>query len=280
MSNMVLDFKITGDCNSNCHFCWDFCKAQIGSDVEIIYGALTKLSDAGVRFVSLTGGEPLIYPDISKVLRKLHELGIKVYLSTNGYLLDTFLDDIIANVDIVGLPLDSCDRTINLKMGRSPDMFSMTLDNIRRIKERAPWIRVKIGTVVTKENINEIMCVGTSLFASDYPPDNWRVYQYTAMGNQKNNLETYSISDTVFGNLCMLLKNKFEDKVSFLSSADVSGSYLFISPQLDIQIVKEQTAVKIGNVLSMELADLRFVLEEEHGVAEQALIKRAHLAQR
>jgi len=49
---------------------------------------------AGAPIVSITGGEPLLHPEMKQVIRSLLAGGYFVYLCTNGLLLEDFLDEI------------------------------------------------------------------------------------------------------------------------------------------------------------------------------------------
>ena len=44
--------------------------------------------DAGMLYLLLTGGEPFLYPGFRELYRKLHDLGILIYINTNGTMID------------------------------------------------------------------------------------------------------------------------------------------------------------------------------------------------
>lgn len=77
-------------CNFRCPFCHN--SELLGGDVEFydekeIFDFLRKR--AGVlEGVCVTGGEPTVYTDLGRLLRKIKELGYRVKLDTNGYLPD------------------------------------------------------------------------------------------------------------------------------------------------------------------------------------------------
>lgn len=76
----------TGGCNFRCPFCHNFGLVQDPGeplDDGEVFGYLKKrmgLLDA----VVITGGEPLIHPDIADLIEKVRELGYPVKLDTNG----------------------------------------------------------------------------------------------------------------------------------------------------------------------------------------------------
>jgi cyclic pyranopterin phosphate synthase len=62
----------------------------------------------GVNKIRLTGGEPLLRKDIADILGRLRKLDTTITLTTNGYLLDLFIDDLkAANVKSLNVSLDT-----------------------------------------------------------------------------------------------------------------------------------------------------------------------------
>jgi len=88
-------WAITGRCNLNCRHC--FMEAPAGRYPEPSLAELERtvqqIARANAAFVSLTGGEPLLHPDIRRLIELLSESGIAInQIVTNGTLLDdTFL---------------------------------------------------------------------------------------------------------------------------------------------------------------------------------------------
>lgn len=81
---------LTNACNARCRFC-SFPKvppdSQVMADLGGLLKGLSALKAAGVKFLSLTGGEPLLYPGLLPFLARARDLGVKTILCTNGSLL-------------------------------------------------------------------------------------------------------------------------------------------------------------------------------------------------
>jgi len=117
-------------------------------------------------YLVLTGGEPLQHPDFAFVLQKLRELRFRgVVLTTNGYLMDDFLDDAIESVQYLVFSLQSLNsqRADAGYGGRSGlhERVMANLDRAARHPERK--CEIIISSVVTPENI----------------PDLYEVYRFT-----------------------------------------------------------------------------------------------------
>lgn len=81
---------ITNRCNARCRFC-SFPQVppadRVMADPARLQQGLAALKQAGVHYLCLTGGEPLLYPSLLPVLARCRDLEIKTILCTNGSLL-------------------------------------------------------------------------------------------------------------------------------------------------------------------------------------------------
>lgn len=81
-------------CNMNCEMCFIRLtpeelarKGRLRTADEWIEMA-QQMKDAGVLFVSLTGGEPLLFPEFKRLYLALRQMGMIVTINTNGTLID------------------------------------------------------------------------------------------------------------------------------------------------------------------------------------------------
>lgn len=273
---MVIDYKVTGKCNSNCRFCWDFCKSVQESTPSDIENALKKLVGI-VDIISLTGGEPLVAQNIVSIIKCIRNLGFRIYLSTNGILLNRYLDDIGNNVDIIGLPIDTSDRDTQAEMGRPSSMLAMTMDNIRNLKRRYPQITIKVGTVATSMNISQLVDLGHILFCGTYPPDYWRVYQFTAYGNAVEVKDIFHLGNDEFKNLENKLTSEFGNRVSFLESEEPKKSYWFITPDLKLAKLGNNNALICGDLSTMSSEEIMYLLNSNRDILINSEKNRKHL---
>lgn len=272
---MVIDYKLTGRCNANCEFCWDFCKGISESKITDIIKVFEKLRGI-VDIVSLTGGEPLVVKDVDTIIKLLSEMGFKIYLSTNGLLLNQHIEIVSKYVDILGVPIDSVNSHIQIEMGRDKEIIRMNLDNLVKIKYMNPAICTKVGSVATALNYKQIFEVGEIIFHLEKPVDSWRVYQFTEYGNARFFSCKYSIKNEIYNKLCVDLRERFGEKVSFLSSDDVRKSYWFITPDLLLANLSDTEYSVYGNLLLMESDQIAEILGNKE-ILENSLKNRLHL---
>lgn len=78
----------TPGCNFRCPFCHNssLVKSSLPQLTEEEILSFLKKRQGILEGVCITGGEPLIHPDLPGFIKKVKELGYKVKLDTNGYL--------------------------------------------------------------------------------------------------------------------------------------------------------------------------------------------------
>jgi MoaA/NifB/PqqE/SkfB family radical SAM enzyme len=92
-----ITIAITAHCNLRCTGCRygrDFMPGSI-LPAELVYGVLEDAAGAGIPAVRLYGGEPLLHPDLSKMVRRATELGVDAYVTTNALVLDRKIDALV-----------------------------------------------------------------------------------------------------------------------------------------------------------------------------------------
>jgi SynChlorMet cassette radical SAM/SPASM protein ScmF len=84
-------FYLTEGCNCKCRHCWITPKYEAGGDGKWPYIALPVFKKVieqgrrlGVSSIKLTGGEPLIHPDILDILAYVESTGLRLVVETNG----------------------------------------------------------------------------------------------------------------------------------------------------------------------------------------------------
>jgi len=98
-------WAITTRCNCRCYFCKVWRKKVIEPSLKQALQTIDTLNSLGCYSLSITGGEPLLYPYIEQVVNHAHEKGFIVQVNTNGSLLTESISS-ISKADLVTISLD------------------------------------------------------------------------------------------------------------------------------------------------------------------------------
>jgi heme d1 biosynthesis radical SAM protein NirJ len=154
----VVIWNLIRRCNLTCKHCYSI-SADIDFKGELstaeVFTVMDDLKAFGVPVLILSGGEPLLRPDIFDISRRAKDMGFYVGLSSNGTLIDAGNIDEIAAVgyDYVGISIDGMRETHD-QFRRKQGAFDASLDGIRRCRERD--IKVGLRFTMTEDNAPEL----------------------------------------------------------------------------------------------------------------------------
>ncbi len=159
-------------CNMNCDMCYVRLSPhemeQKGrlrtADEWLLLGR--QMRDAGVLFLLLTGGEPLLYPDFRQVYTGLKEMGMILTINTNGTLLDEDWADFFAQNKPrrINITLYGSDEAAYASLCHYPGGFEKTIKAIGLLRHRG--VDVKVGGSLTKANgddVEKLVALGEEL---------------------------------------------------------------------------------------------------------------------
>src|SRR6201984_130737 len=73
--------------NLACEYCNEFDASSKPVPIETMFRRIDKLGELGTSVVTISGGEPLLHPELDDVIRSIRHNGMIAGLITNGYLL-------------------------------------------------------------------------------------------------------------------------------------------------------------------------------------------------
>src|SRR5512142_2352941 len=74
-------------CNLSCTYCNEYDDFSKPVPTETVVGRINRLADLGTVIVTLSGGEPLLHPELDDIIRGMRRRGLIAGMITNGYLL-------------------------------------------------------------------------------------------------------------------------------------------------------------------------------------------------
>lgn len=154
----VVIWNLVRRCNLACKHCY-----SISADTDFpgelstaeVFAVMDDLRRFRVPVLILSGGEPLLRPDIFEISRRAKEMGFYVGLSTNGTLIDGHNIDAIAAVgyDYVGISIDGL-RATHDKFRRMEGAFDASMRGIRLCHSRG--IKIGMRFTMTQDNAAEL----------------------------------------------------------------------------------------------------------------------------
>lgn len=154
----VVIWNLVRRCNLTCKHCYsisadkDFA-GELGT--EEVFRVMDDLKAFKVPALILSGGEPLLRPDIFDIARRSKAMGFYTALSSNGTLIDEAMCGQIASIgfDYVGVSLDGLGPTHD-KFRRMKGAFDLSLAGIRRC--RAAGMKVGVRFTMTQDNFHDL----------------------------------------------------------------------------------------------------------------------------
>jgi MoaA/NifB/PqqE/SkfB family radical SAM enzyme len=74
-------------CNLSCAYCNEYDDFSKPVPTEVMIGRVDRLASFGTTIITLSGGEPLLHPELEEIIRRIRRHGILAGMITNGYLL-------------------------------------------------------------------------------------------------------------------------------------------------------------------------------------------------
>lgn len=153
----VVIWNLIRRCNLTCKHCY-----AISADIDFpgeltteqVFAVMDDLRDFRVPALILSGGEPLLRPDIFDISHRAKQMGFYTALSTNGTLIDTQLIPDLAAVgyDYLGISIDGMPETHD-RFRRSPGAFQRALRGIRLCRDAG--IKVGLRFTLTQDNADD-----------------------------------------------------------------------------------------------------------------------------
>lgn len=111
---LLCNYYLTYRCNAFCEFCHfgihENFKNTPYAKLEDFKSNVTQLKELGVKFIDLTGGEPLLHKEIHLMAEYAKGLNIQTSITTNALLYPKFAEKLAGNVDLLHFSLDSPDE--------------------------------------------------------------------------------------------------------------------------------------------------------------------------
>lgn len=181
-------WDVTYRCNLKCRHCLtesgEACKDEL--DTPQALKLVDNLAEAGVLYLSLSGGEPLLRPDIVTILKHIASKNMRVEIASNGVnISDKVLNEICAlPVFHVQISIDGIGPQHDELRGMQ-GAFKASCASIKKLQEHD--IAVSISTTVTSHNIDSLESIIS--LAAELGCKGYKAIPFLPAGRGKENNE-------------------------------------------------------------------------------------------
>jgi SynChlorMet cassette radical SAM/SPASM protein ScmF len=183
-------FYLTEGCNLRCRHCWIAPKYQGENnsypslDLDLFKSIIEQAKPLGLTGVKLTGGEPLLHPQIHELLEFVRSEEIRLTVETNGVLCTPELAEKIAACKdpFVSVSLDGAEAETHEWVRGVTGCFDETMNGIRNLVDAGLRPQM-IMTIMryNKEQMEQMVRVAESLGAGSVK---FNILQPTARGEK------------------------------------------------------------------------------------------------
>jgi len=231
----------TWKCNLNCKYCYldidEIEKKEM--PLENMLSAIKQFSDVGGLFLDISGGEPLTREDLPAIVKKGHDLALRVTIVTNGTLLNPKkIEDIKDYIHQISISMDGINESHNYLRGEGT--FEKMIYSLNLLKDYS--IPTGVTTVVTNSNSNQLLELHNLL--SSYNVKQWNLTLLRSTGR--------AIKTGVKGSKIFL--DDFLEKVSEDKNMEIVVDESLLSPKLRsalTDIYKKEDYARWHNTLTV-----------------------------
>jgi radical SAM protein with 4Fe4S-binding SPASM domain len=152
----IVHYKLTDNCNLRCRYCY----AESGKDSgHLSFNELSRIAREVAEIAPsvecvLSGGEPMLHPDLFRFSELLRSMGNQISLLTNGTLINrTNIDRIVALATRIKISLDGSTEAIH-SLTRGKKSYATIVQAIDMLIEHGA--NVQVAMTVHKENSDDI----------------------------------------------------------------------------------------------------------------------------
>lgn len=174
-------WEVTMGCNMRCGHCGSSCAESLPDELttQEALDLCNQIAELGLKWITLSGGEPLTRKDIHLLVKRLSSLGVAVNMITNGWLLERETADKLK---------DSGISTIAISIDGTPQVHDKirckgAFDHARLAFLTMKELDINTGavTTITKQNIHILADLKELLI--DMGVQSWQVQLGLPMGN-------------------------------------------------------------------------------------------------
>ena len=205
-------FELTDRCNLRCLHCGSNCSP--GNGTFLPYDAVERtLRSIGNEYaprevmVCLTGGEPLLHPELERIIHTAHGMGFPVGITTNGTLIDDCRAERLARcgLDTAAVSIDGT-REVHDRFRCCPGSFDQAVQGARALMKHGIWPQAV--TVANKSNLRDLPQLCRVLTEEGF--ESWRITNMDPIGRAEPNSHLLLSQEELVGLLQFIRQKRLD----------------------------------------------------------------------
>jgi len=237
-----------------------------------------ELGNRNVSHIIFAGGEPLLSTHATEIIPWSKSLGIRVGLQTNAFFFER-LRAVLPSLDWIALPIDGVSPGTQRILRTSTTQLEKTKAAVELLRtSRDVTAKLKIGTVVTPQNVHELSQIAEEVELMQ--PDIWKWYQVRPRGAGLSNFGVLSLSKEDIERAHLAVKSNHPKLRIFVSLVEQSiNAYLIVNPDSEALVPQFDSYVSLGYLIKQGISPGEFddsvwnrFLSQRNAVAQLANI--------
>ncbi|MBO4264185.1 MAG: TIGR04133 family radical SAM/SPASM protein [Bacteroidales bacterium] len=221
-----LFWECTTRCNLHCRHCGSDCSVQsrekdmpLADFLQALDTVPAAQRPAGFTVI-LTGGEPLLRPDLAACGQAIRERGCGWGIVSNGFHYNAGMQQrlLAAGLGSMTISLDGLEESHNWMRG-NPKSFTRALAAIR-LAAAVPRFAFDVVTCVHKRNLTELPALHALL--SDAGVRQWRLFTIIPIGRAREDADMH-LSDAEFVSLMDFIRQKRRERLPMKTTFSCEG---------------------------------------------------------
>jgi len=218
----IVSWLITDQCNMRCTHCYpDSSPEKIVSELDENHHIkiIDILANCGIKYVIISGGEPLLIPHLKKLIQNITAHNMTVSVCTNGSLVTQKIAKELkeAGLSRVSISIDGVDEGIHDELRAQRGAYRKAIEGIKHFSNAG----VSVFVDYTATKINSIEISNLQRKVKEMGAVGLKIKRFVPLGRGKKNSESLTLS---IKEMKKLLEDFFPYDISFCNLHDPAAN--------------------------------------------------------